>query len=139
MAGSGDFYLKLSLLSFVSHRRERAVEKQKKNGMGWPAFAVHRQATPLRWVCAPGKESQRRCGAPYRPDPGCWGLRRLGTTALGQEPTQEQIQVQEALLAQVLDALTQRSQPRPPYREKRCVYDKYIYLSMLDSQLKMRP
>ena len=63
----------------------------------------------------------------------------LSQEARREERAQELIEVKEALLAQEVDAPAQRSQSCPPSREKRCVHDKYSYLSMLDRQAKMTP
>jgi NAD(P)H-hydrate repair Nnr-like enzyme with NAD(P)H-hydrate dehydratase domain len=63
----------------------------------------------------------------------------LGQEPWGQEPTQEQVQVQEALLAQVADALTHGAQAGAPSGEKRRIHDQYIYLSTPDLQAKLTP
>jgi hypothetical protein len=63
----------------------------------------------------------------------------LGQELRGQQWAQEMIEVEKTLLAEVLDALAQGSQARPPSRKEEGVHDKYIYLSTLDRQLKMTP
>src|SRR2546426_821134 len=78
-------------------------------------------------------------GAAHRIDPitAVGALVGLGQEPWGQQRTQEQIQVQEALLAQVLDALAQGSQPRPPDGKEWRMHVQYYYWTTLDEQAKM--
>jgi hypothetical protein len=52
----------------------------------------------------------------------------LGQKLRRQERAEELIEVDEALLAEVLDAAAQGSQARPPEGKERRLHDKYIYL-----------
>src|SRR5258708_2013433 len=84
---------------------------------------------------------EAKAGATHRVNllAAVWACIRLGQKPGGQERAKAEVQVREALLAEVLDAPAQGSKPRPPHGEKRCAHDKYLYLSQLDSQLKMTP
>ena len=62
------------------------------------------------------------------PLPAVGPLCGLGQQLRRQERAEELIQVDEALLAQVLDAPAQGSQARPPRGEERRFHNKYIYL-----------
>jgi hypothetical protein len=55
----------------------------------------------------------------------------------GQQRAEQPVQVQQALTAEVLDALAHGGQPRTPGREEGSIrHDKYIYLSSLTAKLK---
>ncbi len=62
----------------------------------------------------------------------------LGEQTCGQERSQQEFQVAEAVLAQVLDAPAQGGQASAPGGEKRRMHNKYIYLSKLDGKGKMK-
>jgi hypothetical protein len=63
----------------------------------------------------------------------------LGQQAGRDEAAEEQLQVEEALLAELLDAGAQGGQACAELRKEGCVHAKYIYLSSLDVQDKMIP
>jgi hypothetical protein len=67
---------------------------------------------------------------------GCWRARRWGPASRGQQWTQEQFQVAEALLPEDLDLAAQVGQALAKGGKKRVCMDKYLYLSRLDVQLK---
>ncbi len=62
----------------------------------------------------------------------------LGKQARGQEGSQEQFQMAEALLAEVFDPVAQCGQAGAKGGEERRMHDKYIYLARLDSKVKMK-
>jgi hypothetical protein len=64
----------------------------------------------------------------------------LGQKLRRQEWAKQLVELEEALWSELANAPPEGSQARAPGWEERSVlHDKYIYLSSLDSQLKMKP
>ena len=75
------------------------------------------------------KEAKESAPKGIDPLPAIRAFISLSQQSRWQQRTQEQLQVAEALLAQVLDPATEGSQAGPQERKERCMHDKYIYLS----------
>jgi len=80
-------------------------------------------------------------GAPHAKDAlaAVGALVLLGEQARRQERSQQQFQMAETLLAEALNPAAQGGQAGTEGRKKRRRHTKYIYLLLLDRQLKMRP
>ena len=78
-------------------------------------------------------------GAAHGVDPlaAIGALVGLREQAWGQQGSQEQLQVAEALLAEGLDPAAQGGQAGAPVGEERRMHDKYIYLFLLDGKDKI--
>jgi len=83
------------------------------------------------------EKAEERPADAENPVPAVVPLVGLGQKLRGQQRAKELIPVEETLLVEVLDALAEGGQARPPGGEERRAHDKYIYLSWLDGKLKI--